>query len=430
MSLRSRKSRLRALTVAATATVVIALGLGAPPATADPSNEPAPEVANAEFFDIQCAVPPNHDPAIIRQIYDIAQSRGVTAKVLLATFEAGWVESHMQNLNCGDRDSLGVFQQRPSQGWCTPASLCLDVNHATNRFLDQAIPNDRNNPGYTAGRLAQSVQRSAYPDRYDQAEAKARAMIAEASAGRGADGERVSDFSGDGHSDVLGVDSSGLFWYYPNNGNKLSTAKQIGNGWGTFKHVMSADWSGDGAADVLGVDSSGKLLYYPNNGYKLSAAQQIGNGWGTFKHVMAADWSGDGKADVLGVDSSGKLLYYPHNGNGLSSPVQIGHGWGAFKHVVAADWSGDGKADVIGVDANGDLWHYAHSGSGLSSPAKIGNGWGAFKHVIASDFSGDGKADVLGVDSTGKLWYYPHNGSGLSSPIQIGHGWATFKHVL
>ncbi|CAM3347794.1 FG-GAP-like repeat-containing protein [Stackebrandtia soli] len=246
----------------------------------------------------------------------------------------------------------------------------------------------------------------------------------------GADGERVSDFSGDGASDVLGVDSAGKLMYYPHSGAGLSTPVQIGQGWGTFKHVMAADWSGDGHADVLGVDSSGKLLYYPNNGLRLSSPSQIGQGWGTFKHVMAADWSGDGQADVLGVNSSGDLLYYAHNGNGLSSPAKIGHGWGTFKHVMAADWSGDGKADVLGVDSAGKLWYYAHNGNGLSTPVQIGNGWGTFKHVMASDWSGDGRADVLGVDANGNLWYYPHNGSGLSTPVKIGHGWATFKHVM
>ncbi|HIW64255.1 MAG TPA: peptidoglycan-binding protein [Candidatus Stackebrandtia excrementipullorum] len=184
MSFRSgRKLLLRVLTVAATAAV--AIGLSAPAATADNTTSTEATVtadigANAEV-DPMCAVPPNHDPAVIQQLYNIGVNRGVNDKVMLAMFEAGWVESHMHNLNCGDRDSLGVFQQRPSQGWCNPASLCMDVPHATNKFLDQAIPNDQRNPGYTAGQLAQSVQRSAYPERYDQAESKARALIAEAS---------------------------------------------------------------------------------------------------------------------------------------------------------------------------------------------------------------------------------------------------------
>lgn len=52
---------------------------------------------------------------------------------------AAWVESHANNLDRGDRDSVGAFQQRPSQGRCDPASLCQDVDHATRKFLDQAV---------------------------------------------------------------------------------------------------------------------------------------------------------------------------------------------------------------------------------------------------------------------------------------------------
>ncbi|AXK33838.1 hypothetical protein DVA86_15395 [Streptomyces armeniacus] len=132
--------------------------------------------SNAELL-AACEVPPEHDPAIINTVHQVALDHQVTPKVMLAAFEAGWVESHMHNLNCGDRDSLGVFQQRPSAGWGTPEQI-LDPVYATTKFLEQAIPNDRNNPGFTAGQLAQSVQRSAYPERYDQSEAKARELIA------------------------------------------------------------------------------------------------------------------------------------------------------------------------------------------------------------------------------------------------------------
>ncbi|MGB2568569.1 FG-GAP-like repeat-containing protein [Micromonospora citrea] len=242
--------------------------------------------------------------------------------------------------------------------------------------------------------------------------------------------ETVSDFSGDGYADVLGVDSVGDLYYYPNNNKSLSTRTKIGHGWGTFKHVMADDWSGDGHADVLAVDSVGDLYYYPNNNNSLSTRTKIGHGWGTFKHVMAADWSGDGQADVLAVDANGYLWYYPHNGTGLSAPVQIGHGWSTFKHVTAADWSGDGQADVLAVDANGYLWYYPHNGTGLSAPVQIGHGWGTFKHVFASDFSGDGQADVLGVDAGGYLWYYPHWGTGFGTPVKLGHNWGTFPFVM
>lgn len=157
------------------ATTGLTLGLSGP-AAANTTAEAAPQhKANAEL-EAQCAVPPTADNNVIRIVHDVAVQRGANPKVMTATFEAGWVESHMNNLNCGDRDSLGVFQQRPSQGWGTPEQI-MNVQYATNAFLDQAIPNDRENPGFTPGELAQSVQRSAYPGRYDAAYDKAQELI-------------------------------------------------------------------------------------------------------------------------------------------------------------------------------------------------------------------------------------------------------------
>src|SRR5690349_12867085 len=124
---------------------------------------------------------------------------------MLAGFEAGLVESNMNNLPCGDRDSLGVFQQRPSQGWGTAAQI-MDVAFASNSFFTRAINVAANHPGRSAGQVAQGVQISAYPDRYDAAAGAASSLIAQA---RRLQGDHVSDFSGDGYADVLGVSSAG-----------------------------------------------------------------------------------------------------------------------------------------------------------------------------------------------------------------------------
>ncbi|CAE6499675.1 unnamed protein product [Rhizoctonia solani] len=122
-----------------------------------------------------CTVPTNWNNSAATTIHSVAKSRNVTQRLMLALFEAAWVESHVNNLNCGDRDSLGVFQQRPSQGWCSPSSLCLDVKHATNAFIDKAIRVAT--PSMTPDQLAQAVQVSAYPERYKAAESKARSII-------------------------------------------------------------------------------------------------------------------------------------------------------------------------------------------------------------------------------------------------------------
>ncbi|MFC7469938.1 hypothetical protein ACFQVA_23830 [Actinomadura keratinilytica] len=49
---------------------------------------------------------------------------------------------------------------------------------------------------------------------------------------------------------------------------------------------MASDWSGDGHADVLGVDSGGKLWYYPHNGKGFGPRKQLGHGWQSFRFVM------------------------------------------------------------------------------------------------------------------------------------------------
>ncbi|MFD3918502.1 peptidoglycan-binding protein [Streptomyces sp. NPDC058595] len=126
-----------------------------------------------------CTVPSGADPEVLKAVYRKAVELGVDDRVLLAGFEAGVVESNMNNLDCGDRDSLGVFQQRPSQGWGTPEQI-MDVAHASNSFFTRAINVARAHPDYSAGQVAQAVQISAYPDRYDAAEPTARALIEQA----------------------------------------------------------------------------------------------------------------------------------------------------------------------------------------------------------------------------------------------------------
>ena len=209
MSIRRRSKRLRVLAITAiSVAAALGIGFGVPAVMADDNGKPtqaeaaASDKANAQLLDAKCAVPGDRDLKVTTQVYQVGKNRQVNKKVMLAMFEAGWVESHMNNLNCGHADSVGVFQQRPSMGWCDPAKLCRDVKHATNKFLDQAIPNDKKNPGYSAGELAQSVQRSGYPGRYDQAKDKANKLLSEASGAPLPDAEWPKIKNGSNGADV------------------------------------------------------------------------------------------------------------------------------------------------------------------------------------------------------------------------------------
>jgi hypothetical protein len=123
-----------------------------------------------------CPVPSTADNDVIKAVYQVGYGLDVTDKVMLSGFEAGWVESHMNNLPCGHSDSLGVFQQRPSQGWGTPAQI-MNVRYASNSYFTRAIAVAAGNTSFTAGQVAQGVQRSAFPDRYDQARTIASGLL-------------------------------------------------------------------------------------------------------------------------------------------------------------------------------------------------------------------------------------------------------------
>jgi len=73
-----------------------------------------------------------------------------------------------------DRDSLGLFQQRPSQGWGTPAQV-LDPVYATNKFYDALVKVD-NYQTLEITKVAQAVQKSAFPEAYAERENEGRIL--------------------------------------------------------------------------------------------------------------------------------------------------------------------------------------------------------------------------------------------------------------
>jgi tape measure domain-containing protein len=126
--------------------------------------------------------------AIVQKIVEIGRRAGATADEIKAALATAWVESKFRNLNHGDRDSLGVMQQRPSQGWGTPGQL-LDPDYAIGKFYGEAMK--RRGRGLAPGALAQSVQRSAYPDRYAEALPFVSQVVQSLGAGSGIEPGRV-----------------------------------------------------------------------------------------------------------------------------------------------------------------------------------------------------------------------------------------------
>jgi hypothetical protein len=107
-------------------------------------------------------------------IAGVAVRRGLPARAVTIALATAYQESDLRNLDHGDRDSLGLFQQRPSMGWGTPAQV-RDPVHASAKFYD-ALVRIKGYEGMSVTAAADRVQRSAFPKAYADHEADARIL--------------------------------------------------------------------------------------------------------------------------------------------------------------------------------------------------------------------------------------------------------------
>lgn len=101
-----------------------------------------------------------------------ALRRGLPARAATIGIATAMQESKLVNIAHGDRDSVGLFQQRPSQGWGTAAQV-HDPAYAANAFYD-ALVKIENYQDMPVTAAAQRVQRSAFPTAYADHESEAR----------------------------------------------------------------------------------------------------------------------------------------------------------------------------------------------------------------------------------------------------------------
>ncbi len=113
--------------------------------------------------------------ALAQQIIDVGKQRQLPPKAWQIAIQAGKTESGLTNAFHGDRDSLGVFQMRPSMGWGDIGQI-TNVNYAINKFYD-VLQGVHGWQQMRPGDVAQQVERSAYPTRYNEWEPMAAQLV-------------------------------------------------------------------------------------------------------------------------------------------------------------------------------------------------------------------------------------------------------------
>ena len=101
-------------------------------------------------------------------------NRGLSEQAAVIALATAWQESGLRNLNYGDRDSLGLFQQRPSYDWGTKEQI-LDPWYSSGRFYEELVKFD-DWESTDVNDIAQKVQRSGHPEAYRKHETNARAL--------------------------------------------------------------------------------------------------------------------------------------------------------------------------------------------------------------------------------------------------------------
>ncbi|HEY5822486.1 MAG TPA: hypothetical protein VIT20_10950 [Propionibacteriaceae bacterium] len=128
-------------------------------------------------------------------IVGLSVRRGLAPRAASIAMATVYQETGIRNLDYGDRDSVGLFQQRPSQGWGTVKQI-MDPYYSTGKFYD-ALVKVKNWETDDINDVAQKVQRSGYPEAYRDHEADAR-VLASALTGQSPGGFSCLDRSNSG----------------------------------------------------------------------------------------------------------------------------------------------------------------------------------------------------------------------------------------
>lgn len=158
----------------------------APSPSASPSPAPPPEIPqNPSPVAGLAQAQMNNAATIVR----VGQSLGLPRKALIIGVATAMQESNLYNVaswavpesfdyphegDSSDHDSVGIFQQRPSQGWGTVANLMKPEYQAQN-FFNKLMRIDWQNMSLTLA--AQAVQVSAYPYAYAKHESRATTIV-------------------------------------------------------------------------------------------------------------------------------------------------------------------------------------------------------------------------------------------------------------
>jgi (2Fe-2S) ferredoxin len=199
----------------------------------------------------------------------------------------------------------------------------------------------------------------------------------------------VSDFDGDGRTDISVFRPSNGVWYVTRSSNNAFQAQAFG--FGTDK-LSPGDYDGDGLTDVA-VYRDG-IWYVSNSSNGTFRAEQFGIANDV---PTAADYDGDGKTD-LSVYRQG-IWYIRQSSNNAFRALQFGIG---TDKTTVGDYDGDGLADIAVWRPSTGVWHVMQSSNNSYRAQQFGLDGDV---PVVGDYDADGKADLAVWRPSSGVWY-------------------------
>ncbi|TWE12320.1 hypothetical protein [Rudaeicoccus suwonensis] len=356
-----------------------------------------PRLSGITGYQVSCA----------RAIVAATQALKLDQRAAVIAVTTAMTESTLHDYTASDNlDSLGLYQQRASEGWGTPAQEENPAD-ASDMFLDRMqadFPTTWNLSSTDIGSICQGVQRSGDPGAYDP-EAAAAALVVNALwsapsspvAGRVSSRQAVAIRS-NGQTVVVAPEASGqLVEYVSAAGSTTWSSHVIPGAVGSYPSLTIAP---SGQIDVVYVGAGSTQLWHVWNAPG-STSWGIEKVTGAFGSDPVSVVRSNGELDVAYVGAGSTQIWYSSHLPGKSWTGQ--KVTGAAGSGLTAGVTPSGRFDLAYVGAGGtQLWHVSNT-AGTWAIGKIPNAFGS-DPVLLDRSSGETDIAYVGAGST-QIWY-------------------------